>query len=99
MLVAIDETLLANVTSALESAAKELALSRKREESLRKELERSRLMTEEQTQEYLQRDAQTLRYYRQLGLDSIKIGQYRWYVKGVVDDWLKSGTINRHKKT
>ncbi|GAB3948421.1 hypothetical protein GCM10028805_22770 [Spirosoma harenae] len=97
MYIAIDEALIADLTSALSEAAKEIALSRKREETLRLELERNKLLTEKQAQEYLQRDAETLRYYRTLGLSSIKIGKDRWYVKGVVDDWLESGKVNRHK--
>ncbi|WP_461090971.1 hypothetical protein [Spirosoma gilvum] len=82
----------------LSEATKQLQKAEEREKQLRIEADRGKLLTEQQTQEYLQRDAETLRYYRTLGLDSIKIGKDRWYIKGIIDDWLDSGKVNRRMK-
>ncbi|GAB3959068.1 hypothetical protein GCM10028805_54470 [Spirosoma harenae] len=88
-LIALDKAIIQELLIALQAATKELDLSKKREETLEQELNRNKLLTEQQAQEYLQSDPETIRYYRTLGLDSIKIGKDRWYVKVVVDDGVR----------
>ena len=97
-LIAVDESLLDNLTTTLEEYRKELAKGGEREARLLLELERNKPITEEQAAEYLGRDTDTLRYYRTLGLDSFKKGGSRWYTKGIIDDWLATGRVNQHKR-
>ena len=98
MNITLDGNLLENIMRMLDTATQRLAESEAREDRLLKELDRSKLLNEQEAKEYLRRDAETLRYYRNLGLDSIKIGKDRWYIKGVIDDWLASGQISRHQQ-
>lgn len=96
-LIAIDESVLADLIDTVNECRKELAKGREREQQLLLEIERNKPMSEDEAATYLSRDLDTLRYYRTLGLDSFKKGGSRWYTKGIIDDWLASGRINQHK--
>lgn len=97
-LIALDSELVKELQSTLRAATLELAKSAEREKLLKEELDKKQLLNEQQAQTYLQRDADTLRYYRTLGLSSVKIGKDRWYFKGDIDSWLASGYVSRHKR-
>ncbi|UFH55496.1 hypothetical protein [Spirosoma sp. KNUC1025] len=97
--IVIDESIVYDLIQTLNDCRKELAKAADEKERLRKELDRNRLLTEAEAQEYLRRDYHTLVYYRKmLGLSSFKIGKDRWYVKGQIDDWLASGKVSRHSR-
>lgn len=94
----IEGSLLGNLLDTLSEATKQLKIAEEREQRLRIEADRGRLLSEKQIEDYLDRCSETIRYYRTLGLPSMKIGKDRWYIKGVVDDWLASGSVNFHGK-
>lgn len=98
MIIQIEGYLLDQILTTLKDATVQLEKALEREERLRTESERGKLLTEKQVQEYLQKHGETIRYYRTLGLPSFKVGADRWYAKGLVDDWLNEGRVNRHKK-
>ena len=94
MTYAIEGQLLETIIDTLAAATHELQRSRERIS----QLEQRQLLSEAQAQAYLDRDKDTLRYYRTLGLDSFKKGQDRWYLKTDIDSWLASGKVNRHSR-
>ncbi|WP_020603997.1 hypothetical protein [Spirosoma spitsbergense] len=95
MTFTIEGQLLGTLMNTLAEATSELARTRQALEQARE----SQLLNEDEACAYLKRDAETLRYYRTLGLDSFKKGQYRWYMKSEIDNWLASGKVTRKKKT
>ncbi|WP_420151806.1 hypothetical protein [Spirosoma sp.] len=97
MTIELNMSIVEALNDTLRTATEELAKLREERNQLKKEVERNKLLTEKQAQEYLQRDHDSLRYYRTLGLQSFKIGKDRWYIKGHIDDWLESGRVNRRK--
>ncbi|MVM36529.1 hypothetical protein GO730_00715 [Spirosoma sp. HMF3257] len=94
-LIAIDSELINDLKAILQAATRELIKAGEREKQLRIEADRNKLLTEKQAQEYLQRDADTLLYYRKNGMPYFKYGRDVWYKKGLIDDWLESGKVNR----
>ncbi|GAB4023884.1 hypothetical protein GCM10028808_75230 [Spirosoma migulaei] len=98
MIIQIEGHLLEQTLTPLKAATVQLEKALNREEKLRLEADRGKLMTEQQIQEYLQKHGETIRYYRTQGLPSFKVGADRWYSKGLIDDWPNEGRVNRHKK-
>ena len=94
MTFAIEGQLLETLMTTLAEATSELARSRGIIEKMQADI----LLNEEEACAYLKRDADTLRYYRALGLESFKKGQYRWYMKSEIDSWLASGKVTRKQK-
>ena len=94
MTFAIEGQLLETLMNTLAEATSELARTRQALEQVRD----NQLLNETEACAYLKRDADTLRYYRTLGLDSFKKGAHRWYLKSEIDSWLASGKVTRKQK-
>lgn len=88
-LIAIDQELLYDLKATLKEVKAQLELARK------KPSDEDKLLNEAEACEYLRRDADTLAYYRNNGLESYKRGRDRWYKKGDIDRWLAEGKVNR----
>lgn len=98
MLIVVDKDIVDGFAKLLGHYQKALKEAIDSQKALLQKIENDQLLTEEQAQVYLSRDANTLRYYRNLGLDYYKKGQDRWYSKADIDAWLESGKVNRHKR-
>lgn len=96
MLIAIDENIIDSLTYVLAQAKDELALLAEQKKRAEAQADRNRLFNEAEACAYLKRDADTLLYYRNHGLEHYKKGRDVWYKKGDIDDWLAAGKINRH---
>lgn len=97
MIVQIEGSLLESLVDTLNEARIELAKCRNRELELRATIEKNELLNESEAQAFLKRDANTLLYYRNKGLNSYKCGRDVWYKKGELIAWVESGAIRRRK--
>lgn len=98
MIITVEGKLFEDLVATIEACTAELANSRKLVQDLQDQIEGNRLLNEEEADACLNRDSDTLLYYRRLGLPYFKKGKSVWYRKSDIDNWLVSGKVTRRKR-
>ena len=93
-----DKELIDGYAETLTSAVTKLAETEAARKQLSQEVEASRLLTPAEAQAYLKCSHDSLTYYRRFGLEPYKKGKDSWYTKAIIDAWLATGRVNRHKR-